>query len=111
MPMTPTTDAAFTQDVLASPIPVLVEFTAAWCPPCHAIAPVLDRIADEQAGRLTVLSLDVDQQPQTAMTYGVLAMPTLALFVDGKVVSQTVGVRPRAQIMATLEPHLGAPAA
>ncbi|MFC7485516.1 thioredoxin family protein [Knoellia sp. CPCC 206453] len=108
MTLTTTTDATFREDVLASSLPVLVDFTANWCPPCRAIAPVLDLIATDEVGRMKVVSLDVDENPKTALAYGVLSMPTLALFVDGVVVSQRVGARSRPQIMRELEPHLGA---
>jgi thioredoxin 1 len=106
MSLATTTDAGFAADVLASPLPVLVEFTAAWCPPCRAIAPVLGQIADENAGRLTVLALDVDTDPHTAARYGVLGMPTLALFVGGEVVSQVTGARPKSAILRQIEPFL-----
>jgi thioredoxin 1 len=104
------TDATFAEEVLASATPVLVEFTATWCPPCRMLAPVLEQIAAEQAGRLRVVALDVDANPLTSRRYGVMSMPTLALFVDGQVVSQTVGARPRAAILRELEPHLAAAA-
>jgi thioredoxin 1 len=101
-----TTDAAFAADVLASRTPVLVDFTADWCPPCHMVAPVLEQIATEEAGRLKVISIDVDENPVTASHYGIQSMPTLALFVDGQVVAQSVGAKPRVAIMRQLEPHL-----
>lgn len=108
MPVPATTDATFAADVLAADLPVLVEFTAEWCPPCKMIAPVLDQIAADEAGRLKIVSLDVDQNPETTRRYGVLGMPTLILFAGGEVVSQTVGARPRAAILRELEPHLPA---
>jgi thioredoxin 1 len=108
MPVPVTTDATFAQDVLASDLPVLVEFTAAWCAPCRMIAPVLDQIAGDEAGRLSIVSLDVDANPETTRRYAVMSMPTLALFVGGAVVSQVVGARPRAAIVRELEPHLPA---
>ncbi len=103
-----TTDATFADDVLASPTPVLVDFTAAWCGPCRMIAPVLDRIAAENAGRLRVVALDVDANPATARRYDVLGMPTLALFVRGERVTTVVGAQPQVAIMKALEPHLAA---
>jgi len=106
MSLTSTTDTNFAQDVLASPIPVLVDFTASWCPPCVMITPVLARIATEQANRLRVVSLDVDGNPVTAAAYQVLGMPTLALFIDGQVVVRFVGAKPKTAILALLEPHL-----
>jgi thioredoxin 1 len=101
-----TTDARFAEDVLAADRPVLVEFTADWCPPCKMIAPVLAQIARDEADRLTVVALDVDANPETSRRYNVLGMPTLALFVGGELVSQTVGARPRAAILREIEPHL-----
>ncbi|SOE03824.1 thioredoxin family protein [Blastococcus haudaquaticus] len=101
-----TSDATFRDDVLASAVPVLVEFTATWCPPCRMIAPVLAQIAAEQTGRLRVLAIDVDENPLTTRAYGVMGMPTLALFVGGEVVTTVVGARPHAMIMKELEPHL-----
>jgi thioredoxin 1 len=101
-----TTDATFADDVLASEKPVLVEFTADWCPPCKMIAPVLERIAAEQTGRMRVVALDVDANPETTRRYGVMGMPTLLLFVDGTPVTTVVGARPQAMIMQALEPHL-----
>jgi thioredoxin 1 len=108
MSLTPTTDATFAADVLASSTPVLVEFTADWCPPCRMIAPVLERIATEQAERLRVVSLDVDSNPETTRAHGVLGMPTMSLFVGGRVVAQVTGARPQSQLMKEFEPHLAA---
>ncbi len=106
MSLTMTTDATFRQDVLESPLPVLVDFTAAWCPPCVMIAPVLDRIATDEADRLRIVSLDVDSNPVRTLEYEVLGMPTLALFVDGEVVARFMGAKPRTAIIRELEPHL-----
>jgi thioredoxin 1 len=106
MSLVMTTDAAFAADVLASPTPVLVDFTADWCPPCKMVAPVLEQIASEEVARLKVVSIDVDENPVTTSQYGILSMPTLALFIDGQVVAQSVGAKPRAAIMRVLEPHL-----
>ena len=100
------TDAGFAADVLASPIPVLVDFTADWCPPCRLIAPVLEQIAADESARLRVVSIDVDAHPVSAVTYSVIGMPTLALFVDGEIVVRIVGAKPRSAIMRDLEPHL-----
>jgi thioredoxin 1 len=103
-----TTDAGFAADVLASDLPVLVDFTAEWCGPCKMIAPVLAQIATDEADRLRVVSLDVDENPETTRRFGVLGMPTLALFVRGERVVQFTGARPRAAILRELEPYLGA---
>ena len=101
-----TSDVTFHDDVLTSAVPVLVEFTATWCPPCRMIAPVLAQIAAEQGGRLEIRAIDVDENPQTTRAYGVMGMPTLALFVGGEIVTTVVGARPHAMIMKELEPHL-----
>jgi thioredoxin 1 len=103
-----TSDATFDADVLTNPLPVLVEFTATWCPPCRMLAPVLARIAEENAGRLAVVALDVDENPVTTRAHGVMGMPTLTLFVGGRVVASVTGARPQAAIMQVLEPHLSA---
>ena len=103
-----TTDATFADDVLASTTPVLVDFTADWCPPCKMIAPVLAQIAAENADRLRVVALDVDMNSQTAQRYNVLGMPTLALFVRGELVTTVVGAQPQQTIMKALEPYLAA---
>jgi thioredoxin 1 len=102
------TSATFDERVLNAPGPVLVDFWADWCPPCKMIAPVLAQIARDEGDRLRVVAIDADTNPETMRRYGVLGMPTLILFVDGEVVSQTVGARPRAAILRELEPHLPA---
>lgn len=105
-----TSDATFADDVLTSDLPVLVEFTAGWCPPCRMIAPVLAQIAADLAGRLRVVAIDVDENPLTTRTYGVMGMPTMALFNGGEVVTTLTGARPRAMILKAIEPHLAAAA-
>ena len=105
------TDDSFNREVLTSPRPVLVEFTADWCPPCKMIAPVLAQIALDQADRLTVVAMDVDAEPKTALRYQVLGMPTIALFVNGEIVAQAVGAKPKSAILKWLEPHLAPVAA
>ncbi|GGM00631.1 thioredoxin family protein [Nakamurella endophytica] len=111
MTLPATGDATFGRDVLAAAEPVLVDFTAGWCPPCVMVKPALERIAADLAGRLRVVTLDVDQHPGTAARYRVLGLPTLALFVGGELVTQLTGARPRAAILAAVEPHLAAAAA
>ncbi len=97
-----TTDGLFAADVLASPLPVLVDFTAAWCPPCRMIAPVLAAVAAERGGELKVVSLDVGRNPRTTAAYGVLSMPTLMLFRAGEPVRTWGGARPKARLLAEL---------
>jgi len=100
------TDAEFEARVLRAPLPVLVEFTASWCPPCRMIAPVLAELAEEMVGRMEIVALDVDANPRTAVAARVLGMPTLSLYVGGEVVAQVTGARPKAAIRAFVEPHL-----
>ena len=100
------TDATFEQQVLKAEGPVLVDFWATWCGPCRAVAPVLEDIAGEQAGKLTILKLDVDQNQQTAGQYGVMSIPTMILFRDGQPIKQIVGAKPKAALMRDIEPYL-----
>ncbi|HVV50424.1 MAG TPA: thioredoxin domain-containing protein [Polyangia bacterium] len=94
------TDANFDKEVLQSPLPVLVDFTAAWCPPCRAIAPHVEAIAGARAGALKVGTCDVDGNNELTAKLDIRAMPTLMVFKDGKVVGQIVGAVPRARIEA-----------
>ncbi|WP_304940944.1 thioredoxin [Streptacidiphilus sp. PB12-B1b] len=96
------TDASFADEVLAAQGPVLVEFTADWCAPCRMIAPVLAEVAQEQAGRLKVVTLDVDANPVVQAAYGVLSMPTLMVFRAGEPVKSLVGARPKRRLVQEL---------
>ncbi|ARZ69039.1 thioredoxin [Streptomyces sp. HU2014] len=100
------TDDTFAAEVLGSGLPVLVDFTAAWCPPCRMIAPVLAEIAREQAGRLRIVQLDVDANPRTQAAYGVLSMPTLLLFRAGEPVKSLVGAHPKRRLLQHLATEL-----
>lgn len=100
------TDASFAAEVLASDLPVLVDFWAEWCPPCHRLAPVLDELAAEFAGRARIVTVDVDANPEVARAYGIMSMPTLTVFRDGVVVSQVVGARPKAKLREQLDAAL-----
>lgn len=100
--LTTVSDASFARTVLDASLPVLVEFTAHWCPPCRMIEPVLIEIAAEQSGRLTVVQLDVDANPVTTAAYSVLSMPTLMLFRDGAPIRTLVGARSKRRLMNEL---------
>lgn len=100
------TDADFTERVLHADRPVLVEFWATWCPPCRQLAPILDELAADYAGRVTVAKVDMDASPRTALAYGVMAAPTMMLFRDGEVVHRAVGAMPKRRIARDLEDHL-----
>ncbi|WP_308798964.1 thioredoxin family protein [Streptomyces sp. UH6] len=100
------TDADFGTEVLGAELPVLVEFTADWCPPCRQMAPVLTALAAEEAARLKVVQLDVDTSPETTNRYGVLSMPTFMLFRDGEPLRSMVGARPRRRLQAELDEAL-----
>jgi len=96
------TDADFEAEVIGAELPVLVEFTADWCPPCRQIAPVLSAVASEERDRLKVVQLDVDTNPETTNAYGVLSMPTLIVFRDGQPVKSMVGARPKRRLLEEL---------
>jgi thioredoxin 1 len=99
-------DAAFDSDVLASATPVLVEFGADWCPPCRMLAPILEEVAGERSSHLRVLSIDVDANPVTQTHYGVMSLPTLLLFVDGKPVRQVIGFMSKGRLLAFIDEAL-----
>ena len=95
-------DDTFEREVLKSPTPVLIDFWAPWCAPCRAIAPVVEEIAGEYAGRLKVLKMNVDDNPQTPSRYGVRGIPNLILFQGGQVKEQIVGAVPKAQLVKAI---------
>ncbi len=102
----PVTDASFESDVLGADKPVLVDFWATWCGPCLMIAPILEEIAQEYADQLVVAKLDVDTNPATPGKFGVMAIPTLILFRDGKAQERITGYMPKERLMAKLSPYL-----
>ncbi|MFY9190480.1 MAG: thioredoxin [Lawsonella sp.] len=101
-PVTVTSDN-FREAVVESDKPVLVDFWAAWCGPCQMVGPVLDEIAKEQADKLTVAKVNVDEQQALAQMFGVMSIPTMMLFKDGKVAKAMTGARPKAAIMKAIE--------
>jgi thioredoxin 1 len=100
------TDASFETEVEKSNGVVLVDFWATWCGPCKMIAPIVEQIASEHEGKLTVGKLDVDVNGQTALKYGVMSIPTLILFKNGQPVERIVGCQPKERLMTKIKPHL-----
>jgi thioredoxin 1 len=99
-------DESFKVDVLEAAGPVLVDFTAVWCPPCKLLEPIVQQIASEYNGSLQVGELDIDENVETTMQYGVMGVPTLVLFKNGQAVERLVGYMPKDRIVAKLSPHL-----
>jgi thioredoxin 1 len=99
------TDAAFESEIRGD-TPVLVDFWAEWCGPCRMVAPVLEQIAVEQTGKLKIVKLNVDENQETPMQFGVTGIPTMILFKDGEMLERIVGFMPKPQLLKRLEPHL-----
>jgi thioredoxin 1 len=106
--MAPTTvsDATFEEEIGAATEPVLVDFWAEWCGPCKMIAPILEEIATEQAGKIRIAKLNVDDAPQTAQQFQVMSIPTLILFKDGEIQKRVVGARGKGQLLEEISAFL-----
>jgi thioredoxin 1 len=102
------TDANFKSEVLESAVPVLVDFWAVWCGPCKMVAPVVEEIAAEFDGKLKVGKIDVDQNPETSMQFGIRSIPTIMIFRGGKVVEQIIGALPKKNLLEKLSAHVAA---
>ena len=99
-------DANFDSEVLKSPTPVLVDFWAPWCGPCRAVAPTVDALSQEFAGRLKVVKLNTDESGEVAMKYAVTSIPTLMVFKGGEMVERVLGNRPKADLVNLVSRHL-----
>ncbi len=99
------TDASFADDVLMSDKPVVVDFWAEWCGPCKMVAPILEEIAAENDG-VVIAKLNVDENPQTAASFGITSIPTMNVYQGGEVVKTIIGAKPKAALLADLAPYL-----
>jgi thioredoxin 1 len=100
------TDANFTDDVLSSDKPVLVDFWAEWCGPCRMVTPILEDIATTHSEALRIVKLNVDENPKTAAALAITSLPTLAIFQNGEMVKTIIGAKPKQALLAELQPYL-----
>lgn len=100
------TEQDFQSEVVDSPLPVLVDFTAAWCGPCKMVAPIVEQLHAEWQGRVKVVKCDADQNPNVLMQYGVMGIPTLMLFKGGKVAERVTGYQPKDKLVGRMSPYI-----
>lgn len=100
------TDSNFQEEVLKSSVPVLIDFWATWCGPCRMIAPIVEEMAKEYEGKAKICKLDVDNNQQTAMQYGIRSIPTIMIFKGGQVVDSIIGAVPKQTIVERLQAHI-----
>lgn len=108
MSVTEVGDQDFEEKVLQSDTPVLVDFWAEWCVPCHMVSPVVEEIAQEKSGALAVAKVNVDDNPEVTRKYGVMSIPSLILFKDGQEAARVVGARGKDAILKEIDPHISA---
>ena len=99
---TAATESTFDQEVLASETPVLVDFWAEWCGPCHAVSPILERIVEERNGDLKLVKVNIDEEQELARRYGIMSIPAMILFKDGEPAAATIGAQPKGAIERAL---------
>ena len=104
--MTDATDASFQQDVLEAEGTILVDFWAPWCGPCRAVSPILEALADGSGGKITLVKVDIDENPEVAESYGVRSIPMMKVFRNGKVLKEIVGAKPRLALEHELKDFL-----